>query len=202
MNWNILLIAGSSGTGKTRTAKALAYQLGIECAQLDDFRLLAENISSPSQQPALHVLNDAQLADQLSPEMMCEKLIDVACVMSRAIEPVIAHHIATQQPLIIEGDGLLPDLGIQQHYFNLYVLPKQVRLVLLHETDEQTILRNILGRKRGIDHRPQEMQRKQARAAWLFGEWLRQKAMHHNLPIIKPTPWQTLIDRVLQSLES
>src|SRR5437016_3707429 len=93
-NWNVLLIGGSSGTGKTSAAKAIAHQLGIECAQLDDFRLVLETTTTPTQQPALHFLNDPQIADNLSPEDMCRKLVDVAQVMSKAIEIVIAHHVA------------------------------------------------------------------------------------------------------------
>src|SRR5215471_7063645 len=93
--WCVLLIGGSSGTGKTTAAKAIAQRLSVECVQLDDFRLVLEAVTTPSQQPALHILNNAQLADNLSSEEMCQKLIDVAQVMSKAIESVIAHHVAT-----------------------------------------------------------------------------------------------------------
>src|SRR5262249_6188260 len=106
--WNVLLIGGSSGTGKTSAAKAIAHQLHVDCAQLDVYRLVLEAMTTPSQQPVLHVLNDTQLADKLSAEEICQKLIEVGEVMSKAIESAIAHHLATQQPLIIEGDGLLP----------------------------------------------------------------------------------------------
>src|SRR5258708_29724497 len=128
-NWNVLLIGGSSGTGKTSAAKAIAHQLGVECAQLDDFRLVLEDITTPSQQPVLHFLNNAQLADSLSSEDMCLKLVDVAKVMSKAIESAIAHHVATEQALVLEGDGLLPSLATQKQYSNLDVLPQQVRFV-------------------------------------------------------------------------
>jgi len=199
-NWNVLLIGGSSGIGKTSAAKAIARQLGVECAQLDDFRLMLEDMTTPSQQPALHFLNDAQFADNLSPEEMCQKLIDVAQVMSKAIEIVIAHHVATEQSLILEGDGLLPSLATQQHYSNLDVQPKQVRFVLLYEPNEAAILGNMKGRKRGIDQRPEELQRKQARAAWLYGEWLRSEALRHNVSMIEPTPWQTLNERIIAAI--
>jgi 2-phosphoglycerate kinase len=43
-NWNVLLIGGGSGTGKTTSAKAVAHQLGVACAQLDHFRLVLEAV--------------------------------------------------------------------------------------------------------------------------------------------------------------
>ena len=199
-NWNVLLIGGSSGTGKSSAAKAIAHQLGVECGQLDDFRLVLEDITTPAQQPALHLLNNAQLADTLSSEDMCQKLVAVAQVMSKAIESVIAHHVATEQAFILEGDGLLPGLATQKRYSNLDVRPKQVRFVLLYEPNETAILDNMKGRKRGIDQRPEALQRKQARAAWLYGEWLRSEALRYKVPIIEPVPWQTLNERIIDAI--
>jgi 2-phosphoglycerate kinase len=196
-NWNVLLIGGSSGTGKTLAAKAIAHQLGVACAQLDDFRLVLEAITTPSQQPALHVLNSAQTADNLRAEEMCERLVDVAHVMSKAIEPAIAHHVATEQAFILEGDGLLPGLATQRHNSNLDVQPRQVRFVLLYEPSEAAIFSNMTGRKRGIDRQPEAIQQKQARAAWLYGEWLRGEALRHNVAIVESAPWQTVTERII-----
>jgi 2-phosphoglycerate kinase len=198
--WKVLLIGGSSGTGKTVSATALAKRLGTENAQLDDFRLVLEQITTISQQPALHFLEDPQNAhtvEQLSPEDLCEKLIEVAQVMSRAIEIVIAHHVATDRPLILEGDGLLPHLAAQQHFVNLDVQPGMVRFVLLYEPDEATLLANLKGRKRGIDHRPEAVQRRQAHTAWLYGQWLRSEALRYHVPVIASASWQNLPDRIL-----
>jgi 2-phosphoglycerate kinase len=199
-NWRVLLIGGSSGTGKTSAAKMIARHWGIEYAQVDDFRLVLEALTTPDQQPSLHLLNDSSLADNLSPEEMSQKLIAVAQVMSKAMEPVIAHHVATEQPLILEGDGLQPSLGTQQHYFNLDVEPHQVRFVLLHEPNEAAILTNMKGRKRGIDQRPEAFQRRQARAAWLYGAWLRSEALSHQVAIIEPTPWESLHQRIAAAI--
>lgn len=198
--WNVLLIGGSSGTGKTSAAKAIAHRFGVECAQLDDFRLVLEAMITPSQQPELHILNNAQLEDDRSPQDMCQKLVDVAGVMSKAIESAIAHHVATEQALIIEGDGLLPGLATQKHFHNLAVQPQQVRFVLLYEPDETAILANMKGRKRGIDQRSEALQRKQARAGWLYGEWLRREALRHSVPIVESAPWQTLTERIIGAI--
>jgi 2-phosphoglycerate kinase len=199
-NWNVLLIGGGSGTGKTTAAKAVAHELGVACAQLDDFRLVLEAVTTPSQQPVLHLLSNAQAADILCAEEMCGKLVDVAQVMSKAIEPAIAHHVATEHAFILEGDGLLPALATQRQYSNLEVQPRQVRFVLLYESDEAAILGNMKGRKRGIDRRPEALQHKQARAAWLYGEWLRSEALRHDVPIIESAPWQTLTERIIATV--
>ena len=201
--WKVLLIGGSSGTGKTTAATAIAKQLGTECAQLDDFRLVLEQITAAAQQPALHFLEDpinAPIVEQLSPEMLCEKLVDVALVMSKAIEIVIAHHVATERPLILEGDGLLPHLATQQHFVNLDVPPRMVRFVLLYEPDESAVLANLKSRKRGLAQQPEAFQQRRARTAWLYGQWLHTEALRHNIPSIVPTPWQNLPARILAAV--
>ena len=91
-------------------------------------------------------------------------------------------------------------MATQKQYGNLDVQPQQVRFVLLYGPNEAAILGNMKGRKRGIGQRPEALQRKQARAAWLYGEWLRSEALRHNVPIIEPTPWQTLNERIIAAI--
>jgi 2-phosphoglycerate kinase len=198
--WKVLLIGGSSATGKSTAATAIAQRMGIECIHLDDFRLMLEQMTTPDQQPTLHFLlqpQNATIVDQLTAEDLRNNLIGVARVMSKAIQIVIANHIAIDCPVVIEGDGLLPSLATQRHFVNLIIQPQQVRFVLLYEGDEAIIFQNMTERKRGFDERPEALQRKQARAAWLYGEWLRQEASRHIIPVIEPRPWTTLTERIL-----
>src|SRR5262249_184653 len=127
-------------------------------------------------------------------------LVDVAQEMSKAIESAIAHHVATEQALIIEGDGLLPALATQKHFYNLDVQPQQVRFVLLYEANEPAILAHMKGPKRGIDQRPETLQRNQARAAWIYGEWIKRDALHHKVSIIESAPWQTLTELIIVAI--
>jgi 2-phosphoglycerate kinase len=198
--WKVLLIGGGSATGKSTAATAIAQRMGIECLHLDDFRLMLEQMTTPDQQPVLHFLLQPQnvtMVDRLTAEDLRDNLIGVARVMSKAIEIVIANHVAIDCPVIIEGDGLVPSLATQRHFVNLIIQPQEVRFVLLYEADEAVIFQNMKERKRGFDERPEALQRKQARAAWLYGEWLRQETSRESIPVVEPRPWKTLLERIL-----
>ena len=94
--WKVLLIGGSSATGKSTAATAIAQRMGIECIHLDDLRLMLEQMTTPDQQPVLHFLlqpQNATIVDQLTAQDLRDNLIGVARVMSKAIQIVIANHV-------------------------------------------------------------------------------------------------------------
>ena len=43
---------------------------------------------------------------------------------------------------------------------------------------------------------PEAQQRRQIHASWLFGQWLREEADQHNIPVVAPHPRKTLIERI------
>ncbi len=93
------------------------------------------------QQPALHLFRDAQAVAQLSPEELCARWIDAAQVVSRALEIVVAFHVAAAAPLILEGDAILPTLAAQRVILGVPVAGR-VRSVFLVEPDEGLLLSN------------------------------------------------------------
>ena len=52
--WQVLLLGGPSGTGKTAVSYRLARHFGIGITEVDDFQVLLERMTTPEQQPALH----------------------------------------------------------------------------------------------------------------------------------------------------
>ena len=110
--WTILLIGGCSGTGKTRLAPFIAHYFNVSLAQTDDYRMALQRITSPDTHPELHYfISSPGIAKEgvwkSSPEVLCEALINVNKIVSRALEPVISHHISTGNPIVLEGDGIL-----------------------------------------------------------------------------------------------
>ena len=130
------------------------------------------------------------------PEELCDRLIAVGRVVSDALEIVVAHHVATDAPLVLEGDDLLPAMAARGSFASLDV-GRRVRAVVLVEPDEAAILDAMLARGRGVDRHTEREQRTQARASWLYGEWLRREAEAHGIPVIEPRPWATLLDRAM-----
>jgi 2-phosphoglycerate kinase len=207
MNWRVILIGGSSAVGKTAVAQALARRFGVSALLADDIRLAIQQVTTPAQLPDLHLFVSDEEEAQLSPEQIRDGLIAVGRVLIPALKIVVTHHVVVEGagPVIIEGDGILPELAAQhrfgelKHFWGLQT-EREVRAVFLFEQDEQAILQSMDTRGRGFqDLAPQE-QRAMARSSWLYGQWLRQEAQAHGLPLLPARPWDTLLARVITAI--
>src|SRR3954468_7813209 len=52
--WQVLLLGGASGVGKTSVSYRLAQHLGVGLTEVDDFHLILEKMTTPVQMPLLH----------------------------------------------------------------------------------------------------------------------------------------------------
>jgi 2-phosphoglycerate kinase len=204
-NWLVLLISGCSSTGKTTLARQIAAYYAAECVQVDDFRLVMQRVTTPATHPDLHYLVDpsrAEERDTLNADQMAERLRRIGEIVSKALEVVIAHHLSTMRPIVIEGDGIIPALARQQQFESVTLMqPGRLRFVLLDEPDEANILKRLLARGRGLHSAPEQTQNQAAHTAWRYGQWLRAEAERLRLPIIVSSPYDTLIERVLKTLK-
>ena len=196
---HVLLIGGVSGVGKSATAAVLARQLGIAWLQVDDLRLALQfsGLISREQHPELFFFLD-QNDWRTSPEIYRDKLIKVGRIMTGALQIVVESHIATNVPIILEGDGILPEFAaaIARKYDK-----GTVRSVFISTDDEGFLLANMLKRGRGIDPRATtEARTIEARAKALYSRWVEHEAQHYGLRTIQPLPWETLSERVLAAL--
>lgn len=133
---------------------------------------------------------------QLPPESLCEALIAVGETLMSSIEVVVENHVDTTAPAVIEGDAILPSLFALPSLQNRRVAGK-VRAVFLVEPEEESIFANIVGRGRGTQYQSGVALRTEARAKWLYGQWLAKEANHYSLPVLAPRPWSTLLERLL-----
>src|SRR5260221_6468083 len=111
--WQVLLIGGASGTGKTSISYRLAQYFGVGITEVDDFQVILERMTTPEQQPILHYWRTHPGAVDLPVEKIVEHSIAVGRAMIPALEAVIANHLESQTPIILEGDFILPSLAIQ-----------------------------------------------------------------------------------------
>ncbi len=111
--WQVLLIGDSSGVGKTVATQQLARHLGVSHLQVDDIRLTLQEFTSDEQYPDLHHLEVAPGTGSLPAEAICSGLIRVGEVLAAPLATIIAHHVvvAGVGPVIIEGDGVTPQLA-------------------------------------------------------------------------------------------
>jgi 2-phosphoglycerate kinase len=206
-SWQLLLIGGSSGVGKTIVSQALAAHFGISRLLVDDVRLALQELTLSEHHPELHHLEATPAAWRESPEAFPDRLIATSAALEKPLATIIAHHVvvAGVGPLIIEGDNVTPQLAAKrdfsdQKFFSRLVLADQVRSLFIVEPDEHTILANMRARGRGFDQLAPAEQRTEARASWLYGQWLQREAEQRHLPVVPSRPWDTLLQRALSSI--
>jgi hypothetical protein len=120
----------------------------------------------------------------------------------------MAHHTVVPDvgAIILEGDGVLPELAMQPDFSELKFFwglrtTHEIRAVFLNEPSEDIILKNMQARGRGFNELPTNEQQKWARASWLYGQWLCREATTHKLPVVAARPFDTLLERILLELK-
>lgn len=196
-SWTVLLIGGSSGTGKTTVSAEIGRRFDASWLQVDDLRLALQHtrVRLPRESDALSFFTDTPGVWELPPERLRDGLIAVGEAMAPAIEIVVENHVATDAPVVIEGDGILPSL-LARPALRHRLADGRVRAVLLAEPDEEVILANMLARGRGIAGQSDPALRTQAQANRLFGRWLADEAARFGLPVLESRPWTELADRI------
>src|SRR5687768_7833268 len=193
-NWEVLLIGGASGTGKTSISYRLAQYFGVGITEVDDFQVILEHMTTPEQQPVLHYWRTLPEGVHLTPEEIVTHTLKVCRVMAPAIELVIANHLESHAPIVLEGDFILPELAAQETFRDM---PNEgrVRGLFIDESDEAQIVQNYLQRE--PDQGPQTYR---ARVSVLYNQWLKQEAESLDVPVIPARPWETIFERILAAL--
>lgn len=201
-DWQVLLIGGNSGAGKTTVSQQLARHFGASTIQLDDFRLVLKLAVTPETHPLLYYFErNPDAWKQPTATLLADYMIAAGAYMSRRVEVVVAHHVATHAPLIFEGDGFVPAMTAQTSFADFSVQPGDVCAVYIIEDDGPTLMQSMTARGRGYDTLPKWQQFAQMRVARDYGGWLRAEAGKHGLPVLESRPVETLFERVLAVLE-
>ncbi len=200
MKVTVLLLGGSSGTGKSTMGAQLGRSLGAPWLQVDDLRLALQrsHVTLPARTKALYFFLQEGIWRR-TPEALRDGLIAIGEVMAPAVEVVVENHVAQGDACIIEGDGILPSL-LDRPAIRRATLSGQVQSVFLFERDESVLFSNMLERDREFHALPSEEQRSVVRATWLFGEWLAAEALRRKLHVIDSRPWETLASRIREAI--
>ena len=192
--WEVLLLGGASGVGKTAVSYRLAGYFRVGITEIDDFQILLERMTTPEQQPAIHFWRTHPAPSRLPANEIMEQGLEIGQAMGPGLEGVIANHLETRTPVVLEGDFIHPDLAAQAS-FSGQINDGRVRAVFLHEPDEQQFIANYLSRE--PENGPQI---KRARTSWLKDQWLKQEAERHGLPVVPARPWDTVLERLIAAV--
>jgi 2-phosphoglycerate kinase len=188
-SWEVFLLGGPSGTGKTSVSYRLAQHFRIGITEVDDFQVILERMTTPKEQPVLHYWRTHPEAAQMAPEEIVKLTIAVGQVMTPALEAVIANHLESQAPIVLEGDFILP---VVTTLFS----KSQVRAIFLYEESEEQLRQNFLQRESELG-----LQAKRAQVSWLYGQWLKQEAERAGALALPARPWHDLFERILAALK-
>src|SRR5262245_34802819 len=194
-SWDVLLLGGPSGTGKTSASYPLARRLVVGITEVYDSLIVQDRLTTPAQQPVLHYSPTNPEAAQLPAEQIVEYLIAISRVLSPGIAAVIANHLDTQTPIVLEGDFLLPELLARPEEAKPPNTDR-VRGVFLYEPDERQLRRNLSVREPEAGE-----QAKRARVSWLYGQWLKAESERFGVAALPARPWETLLDRINEAIE-
>jgi hypothetical protein len=193
--WDVLLIGGASGTGKTSVSYRLAQHFGIGITEIDDFQVVLERMTTPEQQPALHFWKTHPNPGSLTAKDIHTQGLDILGVMRPALEAVIENHLADGTRVVLEGDFIHPTLAVQASYGDE---PNEgrVRGAFLYEPVLGQVIQNYLSRE--PETGPQTTR---AEVSILRAAWLRQECERIGVPALPARPWDTLLHRLLGVLE-
>jgi 2-phosphoglycerate kinase len=183
--WQVLLIGGTSGVGKTSVAREVARHFDMPLSQVDGYRLMLERTTSPDAFPALHAYRSRPATHPGDAPALCTAWAEVAHEVSRALEIVVAFHAATGAPLVLEGDTLLPRLATARVLAGVPVV-RQIRAVFLHEPGEARLAARLATRGRGYQLLTADARRCELLRNMAYGRWLASEAARAGCAVVEP----------------
>jgi 2-phosphoglycerate kinase len=186
--WDVFVLGGASGTGKTSVSYRFARHYGVGITEVDDLFIAAQALTSPRSLPAIHAWWSHPDPTSLAPAEILEMHLAASRAMSPAIRAVIRNHLEDGPPIVLEGDYILPealDLDGEDKP------SARVRGVWLDEPDVEQLARNFVARE-GEPQSPG----KRAQVSSLYGTWLRQECERRGIPAIPARPWGSVLQRL------
>ena len=115
-DWSVLFIAGASGTGKTKVAKAISRELGVAWVQVDDLRLALQysdaRLPDDEATDNLHFFLRTPDVWTLPAETLADALVATGKAMTEAIAIVTGNNTGccwtgqTDKPSLVDFTNL------------------------------------------------------------------------------------------------
>ncbi len=185
--WQVLLVGGSSGIGKTRLTQAIAKSYQAKVIEADDVCLAVKSMTTSDVYPAMHYWYGDIDWQTFSVQENVEYLCKVSKELSEALKVIIESHRSSNRPLIIEGDFISVDLAAS-------FCDDKIKSIYVHEPDESQIIKNYLSREGG------DPQTFRARISSTYGKVLKHNCDELDMRVIESRPWHTLMDRALEAM--
>jgi 2-phosphoglycerate kinase len=191
VSFDVLLLGGASGTGKTRVAYPLARHFEVGVAAVDDLVTVLERMTTPEHLPALHFWESHPDPGSISASDIQLQGTEIMQVMMPALEAVIENHLEESTPVVLEGDFIHPALAARAT-FGEQANDGRVKAIFLVEADVDQLVLNYLEREPAIG--PQTTR---AEVSALWSAWFSRECSAYGVPAISARPWATLLERIV-----
>lgn len=191
--FDILLIGGASGVGKSHISYQLSKIYGMNVIQVDDFQCIVEHFTKEEDYPIFHYWNNHLEEARKQPmEKKLEIMISYANELSGVLELVIKNHLEEDRPMILEGDFISPLLCkklIQDSEINT-----RIKCLYIIEDDKEQIIQNYLTREGSLQADRSELSLR-------YNNWIKDQIEGTEIVAVESTPWETSIDRVCELIK-
>lgn len=191
--YDFILIGGGSSSGKSVLARRLADKLGYDLLAVDDFRIAIQQVVD-REHLVNYFLQGGVFENDISE--LIKKHEEVSKIVCKAIEAVIGHNVYIKNPIILEGDDLLPAFVI-----DMLKKYSKGKAIFIYQLDSQIIKKNILTRARYTDDLTEEKLKKQVDFIVEDNIRIKSQAEYYNLTVIPVNPYKSLFSRVCTELE-
>lgn len=189
----VLLIGGSSGTGKSILARQLSEYFKIPLCEVDDIRIAIQQIADKNKYSKLfNFLNSGDYRNKMSVSEFVTKQIEVANSVWIALKVLAEKHDFLNEKVIFEGDNILP-INTKE------LKSEKIKQIYICDNKEE-IYRNMLNRKR--HNITEEEIKKDAEFSFAYGQEICKQAKENDFLAIQASPLETLLERVLKLIEN
>jgi len=165
--------------------------LGIPCLPADSVWRAVLALTTANTHPALHQWPRPEVVPD-DPEHLLRVHIEEPETMTPALEVFINWEMKEGNRFIFQGAWITPELAAR-----LCAASDEVRAVFLDEAEEHDIMASMLERSKRTE--PDARQLIVARVGWLYGNWIREQAERHGIPMVTVRPRETLVDRIIEA---
>jgi len=189
--WRVLLLGGTTASGKSTTGRLLSQALGIPCLSADSVWRAVLALTTAETHPTLYQWPRPEVVPD-DPEHLLKVHIGEAETMTPALEAFINWEMKEGNRFIFQGAWISPELAARR-----CATSDEVRAVFIDEALETDIMTSMLERSGRTE--PDARQLIVARVGWLYGNWIREHAEKHGIPLVAARPRETLVGRIIQA---